>query len=172
MKKLLLKNVCFVALYMVSDATLGLVIAGCTTTFLYRNSTGFKTTDTAMNRMVKYSISTGLVASVVCLASFVLFLTVGFTDVGVIVQVVSVRSYAMALLGNLHMGSNFKPRTVESIRVPLSIIHGTNGQVLRGRSGSTSLPKAMDGMQAVKNSKGTALSTRLFSGEIGHRIND
>ncbi|KAF9509146.1 hypothetical protein BS47DRAFT_1384505 [Hydnum rufescens UP504] len=161
MNDLFVKNVWLMALYMAADATLDLLIAGGTSAYLYRNRTGFKSTDLTINRLAKYSLSAGLIPSIASLISFIMFVMVGFTVSGIAIQIMSVRLHAMALLGNLHMRSSFKDLTgtAESIHVPLSTIGRSDGQVLRRRSVSTPLTESIiDEIQAARISSGAEAS--------------
>ncbi|KAF9506274.1 hypothetical protein BS47DRAFT_1489450 [Hydnum rufescens UP504] len=145
-EELFLKNVWVIALYLAADASLDLGIAGGTTAFLYRNRTGFKSTDAAMKRIAKYSISAGLVTSIASLITFVMFVTVGTTIAVVTIQIMGVRLHSMALLGSLHMRSSFTERgrgTIDSIHVALSVIRRVDGPVLRRRSMSTPPPESI-----------------------------
>ncbi|KAF9509149.1 hypothetical protein BS47DRAFT_179175 [Hydnum rufescens UP504] len=126
-KELFLKDIWLVALHGAADAVLDLGIAGSTTAFLYRSRTGFKSTDAAIKRIAQYSISTGLVTSVVT------------------IQIMGVRLHSMALLGSLHMRSAFRKRgggTIDSIHVSLSVIRRVDGSVPR-RSMSMPPPESI-----------------------------
>jgi len=148
------KHVWLDSLCLAADVALDSGIAVCMTLWLYRYRTGFKSTNTALKRMVKYSICTGLLTSIVSVISFVLFIVGGTTVQGLAVFALNNRLHAMALLGNLHMRSSFKEldRGVESLYVPLSLIQRINSQVLR--RGSISGPPStsvVDGVQVAED---------------------
>ncbi|KAF9507061.1 hypothetical protein BS47DRAFT_350057 [Hydnum rufescens UP504] len=77
---------------------------------LRHRRTGYHKTDSVINRMVAYAISTGAVTSILSCICLVLFAICGFSTGGLVVSMPLGLSYSISMLTNLHMRTRLRAR--------------------------------------------------------------
>ncbi|KAF9513485.1 hypothetical protein BS47DRAFT_971045 [Hydnum rufescens UP504] len=94
------------------QATADIVIATCMCLLLRRRRTGFQKTDSVINRMALYTISTGLITSVLSCFLLVVFVKFGFHALPTL--------YPITMLANLHMRTTLRVKLATP--TPLELI--------------------------------------------------
>ncbi|KAF9511597.1 hypothetical protein BS47DRAFT_1163169 [Hydnum rufescens UP504] len=102
------------------QATADIVIATCMSLLLRHRRTGFQKTDSVINRMVLYSISTGLITSVLACSLLAVFVTHGFHVPDLTLAMLLGMCYCITMLANLHMRTRLRARLATP--TPLELI--------------------------------------------------
>ncbi|KAF9513408.1 hypothetical protein BS47DRAFT_1382503 [Hydnum rufescens UP504] len=92
------------------QTTADIMITTCMCLLLRRRRTGFQKTDSVINRMVLYTISTGLITSVLSVFLPVVFATYGFHVSGLAIALPLPTLYPITMLANLHMRTSLRAR--------------------------------------------------------------
>jgi len=92
------------------QATVDVVIATYMCLLLRRRRTGFQKTDSVINRMALYTISTGLVTSVLSCISLLLFAKYGVSLSVLVVGMPLGGFYSITMLANLHTRTRLRAR--------------------------------------------------------------
>ncbi|KAF9505108.1 hypothetical protein BS47DRAFT_573112 [Hydnum rufescens UP504] len=102
------------------QATADIVIATCMSLLLRHRRTGFQKTDSVINRMALYTISTGLITSVLSCSLLAMFVKHGF-HVGELTLAMPLGAcYCITMLANLHMRTRLRARLATP--TPLELI--------------------------------------------------
>ncbi|KAF9511603.1 hypothetical protein BS47DRAFT_1363737 [Hydnum rufescens UP504] len=102
------------------QATADIVIAASMSLLLRHRRTGFQKTDSVINRMVLYTISTGLITSVLSCSLLAMFVTHGFHVPEVTFGMLLGVCYCITMLTNLHMRTRLRTRLATP--TPLELI--------------------------------------------------
>ncbi|KAF9517111.1 hypothetical protein BS47DRAFT_569644 [Hydnum rufescens UP504] len=92
------------------QATADVVIATCMCLQLHRRRTGFKKTDSAINRMILYTMSTGLITSVLSCFLLVIFAKEGFHFSLLAIGIPLSPVYSITMLANLHTRTTIRAK--------------------------------------------------------------
>ncbi|KAF9512072.1 hypothetical protein BS47DRAFT_1363370 [Hydnum rufescens UP504] len=115
------------------QAIADLVIATCMCLLLRHRRTGFQKTDSVINRMVLYTISTGLVTSVLSCILLGMFVKYGFnftTTIGIPLGTV----YSITMLANLHTRTALRAKL--DTPTPLELISSSLKKRIRRNMGN------------------------------------
>jgi len=115
------------------QAIADLVIATCMCLLLRHRRTGFQKTDSVINRMVLYTISTGLVTSVLSCILLGMFVKYGFnftTTIGIPLGTV----YSITMLANLHTRTALRAKL--DTPTPLELISSSLKKRIRRNVGN------------------------------------
>ncbi|KAF9511607.1 hypothetical protein BS47DRAFT_1346626 [Hydnum rufescens UP504] len=114
------------------QATADIVIATCMSLLLRRRRTGFQKTDSVINRMALYTVSTGLITSVLSCSLLVMFVKYGFHISELTLAMPLGTCYCITMLANLHMRTKLRARLAAPS--PLELI-GTIKKRMRQNAG-------------------------------------
>ncbi|KAF9513406.1 hypothetical protein BS47DRAFT_973368 [Hydnum rufescens UP504] len=99
-----------IVLWLAIQAIADIVITTCMCLLLRRRRTGFQKTDSVINRMVLYTISTGLITSVLSCFLLVMFAKYAFHFSEITVGMPLGAFYSITMLANLHMRTTLRAR--------------------------------------------------------------
>ncbi|KAF9511114.1 hypothetical protein BS47DRAFT_1487075 [Hydnum rufescens UP504] len=102
-RQVIVKEWTWLASWLAIQATTDIAITTCMCLLLRRRRTGFQKTDSVINRMVLYTISTGLVTGVLSCIDLVLFALPGRKFGAVVMGMLLAPSYSITMLANVHM---------------------------------------------------------------------
>jgi len=102
------------------QATADIVIAACMSLLLRRRRTGFQKTDSVINRMALYTISTGLITSILACSLLAMFVRHGFHVPELTLSMLLGVCYCITMLANLHMRTRLRARLATP--TPLELI--------------------------------------------------
>ncbi|KAF9506661.1 hypothetical protein BS47DRAFT_1352550 [Hydnum rufescens UP504] len=109
-----------VVTWLATQAVADIVIATCMCLLLRRRRTGFQKTDSIINRMALYTISTGLVTSILSCIVLVMFARDGFHFSVLTIGVPLGGFYSITMLANLHTRKSLLTRLATP--TPLEIV--------------------------------------------------
>ncbi|KAF9504827.1 hypothetical protein BS47DRAFT_1386147 [Hydnum rufescens UP504] len=96
--------------WLVIQATADIVIATCMCLVLQRQRTGFQKTNSMIDRMILYTISTGLITSVLSCIILGMFLKYGLNVSVLIISLPLSGLYSVTMLANLHTRKTLQAR--------------------------------------------------------------
>ncbi|KAF9507212.1 hypothetical protein BS47DRAFT_341250 [Hydnum rufescens UP504] len=102
------------------QATADIVISACMSLLLRRRRTGFQKTDSVINRMALYTISTGLITSILSCSLLAMFVKHGFLVPELTLDMLLGVCYSITMLANLHMRTRLRARLATP--TPLELI--------------------------------------------------
>ncbi|KAF9511589.1 hypothetical protein BS47DRAFT_1383373 [Hydnum rufescens UP504] len=114
------------------QATADIVIATCMSLLLRRRRTGFQKTDSVINRMALYTISTGLITSILSCSLLATFVKYGFHFSEPTLGIPLGSCYCITMLASLHMRTRLRARLAAPS--PLELI-GTIKKIMRQNAG-------------------------------------